>query len=229
MCPGCITRQIQRAKGPRVRSLQIFHTVFHNRDQPSLLLQHQKSCNHGDDSPAARYFVTRVTVWLLCLAPELVCVCSCLDCQCLRMPVSSASILQSNHHLPAPGLCLRAIIPDWLLISEAARYCLQTITIKMKGEKSSVKIEQQKDLENHKKNFIFIIQVQSTIGHTHTHRHTQIHTHKGLWVWFLRIRWQSNISPDRGEQHIVKWSNTHQFYRSIKNCQVPTCLLRASH
>lgn len=33
-----------------------------NRHQPSLLLQRQKSRNHGDDSLAACYFVTRVAV-----------------------------------------------------------------------------------------------------------------------------------------------------------------------
>lgn len=102
-------------KGWRSKRLQLFHGVFH---LPSLQFQHQKSCspcNHGDDSPAARCFVPHVTVGLLCLAPELMCVCSCLDCQCLRMPASSPSTLRCSRHLPAPALRLHATVPHWPL------------------------------------------------------------------------------------------------------------------
>lgn len=129
-------------KGRRSKRLQLFHSVFH---LPSLQFQHQKSrspCNHGDDSPAARCFVPHVTVGLLCLAPELMCVCSCLDCQCLRMPASSASTLRSNRHLPAPVLYLHAIVPRWLLMGGTDRCRVQNCnnTVEWK-EESSLKRE----------------------------------------------------------------------------------------
>lgn len=121
------------------------------------------------------------------------------------MPVSSASILRSHRHLPAPGFCLRTIVPDWLHISGAARYWLQTVMIEMKGKKSSVKKKkkrkQQNDLQKHKNNLFLSFQSSLLLD---------THTQKVLCVYFLRISCQSNINPDIinewGEQHIAKWS-----------------------